>query len=81
MSVKAILWSILVLSTCGRVFRCNYRGVWDGAGHYDCTCATPKCSDRVHRVIISYPLRGILIFPSDPQFPIPPELRGEDNAR
>jgi hypothetical protein len=35
MPVKTILWSILVLSTCGRVFRCNYRGVYSGSGHYD----------------------------------------------
>jgi hypothetical protein len=81
MPVKTILWSILVLSTCGRVFRCNYRGVYSGSGHYDCTCVTPKRGDRVHRVIISYPLRGIFIFPSDPQFPVPSELKGDSDAK
>jgi len=71
MTAKVLL-SFLLMSTSGQdVYRCDYFGVWEGSGHYQCSLAEPKRGDRVYRILISYPLRGVIILPEDPKLPIP----------
>lgn len=41
-----------------KVVDCDYLGVWDGTGHYNCRCRDRKPAEKVCYQLISYPLKG-----------------------